>query len=112
MSTRDFDVLLNYLKPVVVGREVQCFDFPLPRDIKHKPMDVRLLTNIDEEEGKKSELLSTQKKWMYSKMLATLLRSTANMQFFLAEKMKKMGQEMYHIYLTDNPDKRLKGSVV
>jgi hypothetical protein len=26
------------------------FDFPLPSDIKHKPMDARLLTDVDEEE--------------------------------------------------------------
>jgi hypothetical protein len=48
VSTRDFDVVLNSLKPAVVGEEVQCFDFPLPRDIKHKPMDLRLITNVDE----------------------------------------------------------------
>jgi hypothetical protein len=51
MSTRYFYVVHNSLKPVVVGEEVQCFDFPLPRDIKHKPMDVRLLTIFDDEEG-------------------------------------------------------------
>jgi hypothetical protein len=35
VCTRDFDAVLNYLKPllVVVGEEVKCFDFPLPRDI-------------------------------------------------------------------------------
>jgi hypothetical protein len=36
VSTRDFDVVLNSLKPVVSGAEVQCFDLTLPRDIKHK----------------------------------------------------------------------------
>jgi hypothetical protein len=43
--------VLNYLKPVVIGEEAQYFDFPLPRGIKHKPMDARLLTNVDEEGG-------------------------------------------------------------
>jgi hypothetical protein len=51
VSTRDLDVVLRFLKPVVVGEEVQLVDFSLPRDIKHTPMDVRLLTNVDEEEG-------------------------------------------------------------
>jgi hypothetical protein len=51
VSTRDFDVVLNSLKPVVVGEEGQCFDFPKPRDIKDKPMDARLLINVDEEGG-------------------------------------------------------------
>jgi hypothetical protein len=84
MSTRDFDVVLNSLKYVVVGEEVQCFDFPLPRDTKHKPIDIPLITNIDEEEGQeKSTSVYTQKYWMYSQMLATLLGLTANMQHFL-----------------------------
>jgi hypothetical protein len=52
VSTRYFDLVLNSPKTVVVGEEVQCFDFPLPRDIKHKPMDARLLTNVDEEGGR------------------------------------------------------------
>jgi hypothetical protein len=51
VSPRDFDTVLNSLKHVVVREEVQCFDFPLQRDIKHKSMDARFLTNVDEEEG-------------------------------------------------------------
>jgi hypothetical protein len=51
VSTRYFDVVLNSLKPVVVREEVQNFYFRLPRDIKHKPMDAILLTNVDEEGG-------------------------------------------------------------
>jgi hypothetical protein len=43
--------VLNSLKPVVVGEEVQCFDFTLPCDTKHTPMDARLLTRVDEEGG-------------------------------------------------------------
>jgi hypothetical protein len=51
VSTRYFDVVLISLKPVVAGEEAQCFDFSLPRDITHIPMDVILLRNVDEEEG-------------------------------------------------------------
>jgi hypothetical protein len=54
VSTRDFYLVLNSLKPVVVGEEVQCFYFHLPRDIEHKPMDARILTNVDEEGGQEN----------------------------------------------------------
>jgi hypothetical protein len=83
LSTRYFYVVLNSLKPVVVHEEVQCFEFPLPRDIKHKQWMQDFLQFFMRRKGAKSRLLSTQKFWTYSNMLATLLKSTANMQSVL-----------------------------
>jgi hypothetical protein len=104
--------VLNSLKPVVVGEEVQCFDFPLPRDIKHKPMDSRLLTNVDEEGGKEKSTYIYSENLDVFKDACNIAEINSNYAKFFAEKMKKTRQEMYHIYLADNPDKRLKGSVV
>jgi hypothetical protein len=97
---------------VLVGEEVKCFDFPLPCDIKHKSMDVKLLTNVDEEEGQeKSTSVYSENVDVFKDAcnIAEIKRKSAR---FFTEKMKKMREEMYHIYLANNPDKRLKGSAV
>jgi hypothetical protein len=112
MSTRYFYVVHKSPKPVVVGEEVQCFDFPLPRDIKHKPMDARLLTNVDEEGGQEKSTSVYSENLDVFKDACNIAEINSKYAKFSSEKMKKMRQEMYHIYLADNPDKRLKGSVV
>jgi hypothetical protein len=112
VSTRYFDVALNSLTPVVVGEEVQCFDFTLPHDIKHKPMDARLLTNVDVEEGREKSTFVYSENLDVFKDACKISEITSKYAKCFAEKMKKMKQEMYHFYLADNPDTRLKGSVV
>jgi hypothetical protein len=112
VSTRDFDLVLNSLKPVVLVEEVQCFDVPLPRDIKHKPMDAILLTNIDEEGGQEKSTSVYSENLYIFKDACNIAEINSKYPKCFAEKMKKMRQDMYHIYLADNPDKRLMGSVV
>jgi hypothetical protein len=112
VSTRDSDVVLNSMKPVVVGEEVQCFDFPLPRDIKHKPMDSRLLTNVDEEGGQKKLTSVYLENLDVFKDACKISEINSKYAKCFAEKIKKMRQEMYHTYLANNPEKRLKLPVV
>jgi hypothetical protein len=112
VSTRDFDLVLNSLKPVVVGKEVKCFDFPLTCDIKHKPMDARLLTNVDEEGGQEKTTSVYSENLDVFKDTCNIAEINNKYAKFFAEKIKNMIQEMYNIHLADKPDKRLKGSVV
>jgi hypothetical protein len=112
VSTRDFNVVLNSLKHVVVGEEVQCFDFPLPRDIKHKPMYSRLLTNVDEEGGQEKSISLYSENVDVFKDACNIAEINSKYAKCFADKMKKMKKEMYLIYLADNPEKRLKGPVV
>jgi hypothetical protein len=105
--TRDFYFVLNHLKPVVVGEEVQCFDFQLPYDIKHKQTDARLLTNVDEEGGQENSTSVYSEKLDVFKDACNIAEINRKYAKCFAEKMKKMRQYMYHIYLADNPDKRL-----
>jgi hypothetical protein len=95
VCTRDVDAVLNSLKPVVVGEEVQCFDFLLPRNIKHKPMDVRLLTNVDHEERQEKSVYS--EKMDVFKDACNIAEINSKYANCFVEKMKKMRQEMYHI---------------
>jgi hypothetical protein len=87
-------------------------DFPLPRDIKDTPMDVRLLTNVDAEEGQEKSTSVYSENLKVFKDACNIAEINITYAKFFAEKMKKMRQEMYHIYLTDNPHQRLRGSVV
>jgi hypothetical protein len=112
VSPRNFDVVLNYLTPVVVSEEVQCFDFQLPRDIKHKPMDARLFTNVDEEGGQEKSTSVYSENLDVFKDACNIVEINRKHAKCFEDKMKKMRQDMYHIYLEDNPYKRLKGSVV
>jgi hypothetical protein len=102
--------VLNSLKPVVVSEEVQCFDFTLTSDIKHKPIDSRLLTNVDEGGEKENSTSVYSEKFDIFKYACNIAEINIKHAKCFAEKMKKMRQEMYHIYLADNPEKRLKGS--
>jgi hypothetical protein len=99
VSTRDFDVIFNSLKRVVVGEEAQCFDLPLPRDIKHKPMDARLLTNYDEEGGQEKSTFLYSEKLDVFKDACNIAEINSKYAKCFEEKMKKMKQEMYNIYL-------------
>jgi hypothetical protein len=103
VSTRDFDLVLNSLKPVVVGEEVQCFDFPLPRDIKHKPMDARLLTNVDDEGGQENSTSVYSENLDVFKDACNIAEINSKYAKCFAERMKNMRKEMYHIYLAENP---------
>jgi hypothetical protein len=92
VSTGDFDVVINSLKPVVVGEKVQCFDFPLPRDIKHKPMSVRLLTNFDQEEGQEKSTSVYSEKLDVFKDACNIAEINSKCTNCFAEKKKKMRQ--------------------
>jgi hypothetical protein len=100
MSNIDFDVVIDTLKHVVVGEEVQCFYFQLPRDIKHKPMDVRLLTNnADEEEGQEKSTSADSENLDVFKDACNIADIKNKYSKCFADKMKRMRQEMYHIRL-------------
>jgi hypothetical protein len=87
----------------VVGEEVQCFDFPLPSDITHRPVNVRLLTNVDEEEGQEKLTSVYSENLDVFKDACNVAEINSKYANCFVEKMKKMGQEVYHIiYLADN----------
>ena len=75
-------------------------------------MDVRLLTNVDEEPGKEKQTSVYSENLDVFKDACNIAEINSKYAKCFSEKMKKMRQEMYYIYLADNPDKRLKGSVV
>jgi hypothetical protein len=113
VSTRYFGDVLNSLKPVVSGEEVHCCDLlPLPRDIKHKPMYVRLLTYVDKEEGQEKSTSVYSEKMDVFIDDCNIAEINSKYAKFFVEKITKMIQEMYHIYLADNSEKMLKGSAV
>jgi hypothetical protein len=87
---------------------VQCFDFTLPPDIKHKPMDVRLLTNVDEEEGQEKSNFVYSENLDVFKDACNISEINSKYAKCFAEKNKKMRQDMYHSYVANNPGKRLK----
>jgi hypothetical protein len=75
-------------------------------------MDVRLLTNVDEEEGQEQLTSVYSENLDVFKDACNIAQINSKYAKCVAEKMINMRQEMYHIYLADNPYKRLKISVV
>jgi hypothetical protein len=78
------------VKPVVVGEEVQHFDFPLPHHAKHNPVDVILLANVDEEEGKEHLTYVSSEFFDVFKDAWNIAEINRKYAKFFAETMKKM----------------------